>query len=234
MSKNKKCKKKKKVQIIQENFTSEIFDKKLCGIREKLKNGMRMIIKADELLYEVLADCYVLSAEFSGEGNDEAHRILKEKCEQLGVMYDETDIQHTLLKLVIKNPYEKGSTERKKENARIATYARALNKLAQKEIVINDVLTQLKTYGIDYWANNRKENEERTSANLKKALPLSKKTLNFFNRHTVLLNSFVVFAIGDAVYCSNDEELIEKLKGFRKNKEYEFDDINEVGKSEGK
>lgn len=234
MSRNKKCKKKKKVQIIQENFTSEIFDKKLCGIREKLKNGMRMIIKADELLYEVLADCYVLSAEFSGEENDEAHKILKKKCESCNIQYDGGDIQHTILNLVAGNDNPIGSPERKKQKARIATYARALNKLAQKGIAINDVLTQLKTYGIDYLANNRKENEERTSANSKKALPLSKKTLNFFNRHNVLLNSFVVFAIGDAVYCSNDEELIEKLKRFRKNKEYEFDDINEFGKSEGK
>lgn len=233
MSKKKKKVKKHKSQINDTILTKEIFDAKLEDISLKLNKGKEIIAKADTLLYEVLSDMYQLSAEFSGDENDEAHRILQEKCEQVDVTYDETDIQRTLLKLVIKNPYEKGSPERKRENARIATYARALNKLAESKIEIDDVLRQLESYGIDYWANDReKEDAKKNSAN-SKTPPLSKQTLNFFNRHNVQLNSFMIFAIGDEVYCSNDDELIKKLKRYKKDKTYEFDDINIFGKREG-
>lgn len=230
MGKKKKKVNKHKSQINDTILTKEIFDTKLKNISLKLKKGEEIIIKADILLYEVLSDMYQLSMEFSGDENDDAHRILKEKCEQEGVTYDEADIQRTLLKLVFKNPYKKGSPERKKENARIATYARALNKLAESEIEMGDVLQQLKSYGIDYWANGReKEDGKKNSTNSKKT-PLSKQTLNFFNRHNVQLNSFMVFAIGDKVYCSNDDELLQKLKRYKQDKVYEFDDINTFDK----
>lgn len=211
-------------------FTEEFLDKKLDSICSKLNGHKEIIVKADELLYEVLSDMYQLSAEFSGDENDEAHKILKEKCKQVKVKYDETDIQRTLLKLVISNKHKKGSPECQKENARIATYARALNKMAEKGIEIDDALHQLKRYGIDYWANHReKEDDEKNSANSKTSL-LSKQTLNFFNRHNVSLNSFMIFAIGDEVYCSNDDELIAKLKKYKKDEAYEFDDINKFSK----
>lgn len=212
-------------------FTEEFLDKKLDSICSKLDGHKEIIVKADELLYEVLSDMYQLSAEFSGDENDEAHKILKEKCEQVKVKYDKNDIQRTLLKLVIKNPYEKGLPECQKENARIATYARALNKMAEKGIEIDDALHQLKSHGIDYWANGREKGDAGKSNPPQKTL--SEQTLNFFSRNNVKLNSFVVFAIGNNVFCSNDEDLIKKLKKYKKDEAYEFDDINKFSKQKG-
>lgn len=211
-------------------FTGEFLDKKLDSICSKLNGHKETIVKADELLYEVLSDMYQLSAEFSGDENDEAHKILKEKCEQVKVKYDETDIQRTLLKLVISNKHKKDSPERKKENARIATYARALNALAEYEIETDDALYQLKSYGIDYWANRREKGKSPATPPKK---TLSEQTLNFFSRNNVKLNSFVVFAIGNNVFCSNDEDLIKELKKYKKDEVYEFDDINKFSKQKG-
>ena len=45
--------------------------------------------------------------------------------------------------------------------------------------------------------------------------------------------SFVVFAIGNDVYCSNDEGLIEELRKYKKGRNYEFDDINKFSKQKG-
>lgn len=231
MSKKKKYKKLEKVQIHQEDFTSEVFDKKLRAIRNKIKKGKNISLKADELLYEVLADCYILSAEFSDKESDEACQLLEDMCNQSEVKYDEIDKQRTLLRLVYGGQYKKGSPERKKENARIATYARALNNMAGKNIGLDEAKNKLKEFGIDWWANRDKGDEVDTPSKNQK--PLSEQTLKFFGRHNVRFNSVVFFVIGKKVFYSNDDELLGRLKKDQKDGKYQFGDINEFNKEEG-
>lgn len=234
---SKKKKRLKKGQVCQEDFTFEVFNERLQKIQKKLKEGNEIVLKADELLYDVLADCYRLSAEFSGKKNDKAHKLLKNKCNHAKVGYDRKDIQRTLLRLVYGNRYEKGSLERQKENARIATYARALNKMAVKNIGLDEAKNKLKEYGIDWWANRDKEQEvsidkeEHSSSKNQKSL--SEQTLKFFDKHNIKLNSFVIFAVGNTVVCSDDDKLLRKLKTYKNEGEYQFDDINEFNKKEG-
>ncbi len=173
---------------------------------------------------------------------------LKSECENAGIQFDENRKLQIILEICISKPQKKAPLERYK--ARLRMYTRALKWFIGKDMEVDQVEKKLKVYGVEYFANPRDKEEQEIEQALKEqddedegevtgkkhsrtTKTLSEQTLNFFNRHNVKLTSFVVFAIGNDVYCSNDEGLIEELRKYKKGRNYEFDDINKFSKQKG-
>lgn len=109
---------------------------------------------------------------------------------------------------------------------------------------------KLRTYGVEYYANPREKTDDEIDENLnsdddidennkeishsKKMTnqPLSERALNFFARNNLKINSFVILTVGNTLVCSDNEELIDKLKEYQKSEQYGFFNINDLKKKE--
>ena len=214
----------------------------------KKKNKLSLIQKAQkkfkkfkgiDLNYRrILSEALTLVYEIHQSISDED---LKKECKKASLDYNPERKLSLILELCVPKPEKPTAIDRYK--ARLRMYARGLGVFIKVNMKEADVQKKLKVYGIEFFANprdkddeylqgilNKKDDPSETEDNKKvrkveKKL-LSERTVSFFTRNNVHLNSAIIFMVGNNVYCSNDDALIDKLKEFKRNSEYEFNDID--------
>lgn len=213
--------------------------------QNKFKKFKSMDLNYRTILSEALALIYEIYQRTSDEKFEEE---LKKECKKAGLDYDTEHKLKLILELCVPKPDKSAAICRYK--ARIRTYVRALEVFIEKKMDSSKVEKKLRTYGVEYYANPREKTEDEIDENLnsdddidennkeishsKKMTnqPLSERALNFFARNNLKINSFVILTVGNTLVCSDNEELIDKLKEYQKSEQYGFFNINDLKKKE--
>ena len=203
--------------------------------QKKFKKFKEMDLNYRTILSEALTLIYKIHQSVS---DDE----LENECKKVNLAYNPERKLSLILELCIPKPEKTAAQERYK--ARLRMYARGLDVFIKVNTDGNVVQKKLKVYGIEFFANPRekddeyiqkiihKNDDENDSESTKKVSsekrhkPLSERTINFFTKNKVDLNSAVIFMIDSDVYCSHDTTLINQLKDYRENSTYEFSSID--------
>ena len=202
--------------------------------QNKFKKFKSLDLDYRTILSEALALIYKIHKSVS---DDE----LENECKKANLNYNQERKLLLILELCVPKPDDQDLIERYK--ARLRTYARGLEVFIRLDVDKDIVKSKLRAYGIEFFANPRDKDDEYIKSVLSKKdnnnepegkkkvrkvekKLLSERTVSFFTRNNVHLNSAIIFMVGNNVYCSNDDALIDKLKEFKRNSEYEFNDID--------
>lgn len=213
--------------------------KKKLNLIQKAKNKFKKFNGIDLDYRTILSEALTLVYKIHKSISDDE---LEDECKKANLDYNPERKLVLILKLCVPKPDNQNFIERYK--ARLRTYARGLEVFIRLDIDKDTVKSKLRAYGIEFFANPRDKDDEyiqkiihenddendsestKKVSSEKRHKPLSERTINFFTKNKVDLNSAVIFMIGNNVYCSNDDDLIAKLKEFKRNSEYEFSNID--------
>ena len=206
---------------------------------QKAQNKFKKFKKVDLNYRTILSEALTLIYKIHQSISDDE---LENECKKVNLAYNPGRKLSLILELCIPKPEKTAALERYK--ARLRMYARGLDVFIKVNTDETVVQKKLKVYGIEFFANPRDKDDDyiknilrekddendldskKKASSEKQHTSLSERTINFFTKNKVNLNSAVIFMIGSNVYCSNDDDLIAMLKEFRRNSEYEFSSID--------